>query len=101
MPTREGPSPSPDRPTPTSCCGQPMAAPTGTRCRCPDQLSQRPEGAVALGGMATAPSRQFLLIDGDDTLWENNVYFEEAIEAFIDFLPPSTMTRDQGRAAPD
>ena len=32
--------------------------------------------------MATAPSRQFLLIDGDDTLWENNVYFEKAIEAF-------------------
>ena len=25
-----------------------------------------------------------LLIDGDDTLWENNVYFEAAIEAFLD-----------------
>lgn len=51
--------------------------------------------------MATAPSRQFLLIDGDDTLWENNVYFERAIEAFIDFLAHSSMSRDQVRAALD
>jgi putative hydrolase of the HAD superfamily len=51
--------------------------------------------------MAPATSRQFLLIDGDDTLWENNVYFEEAIEAFIDFLGHSSMTREQVRAALD
>ena len=51
--------------------------------------------------MVTAPSRQFLLIDGDDTLWENNVYFEQAIEAFIDFLGHSSMTREQVRAALD
>jgi putative hydrolase of the HAD superfamily len=44
---------------------------------------------------------QVLIIDGDDTLWENNVYFEEAIEAFIDFLDHSTMTRAQVRAALD
>ena len=30
--------------------------------------------------------RQTLLIDADDTLWENNVYFERAIAAFIGFL---------------
>jgi putative hydrolase of the HAD superfamily len=30
--------------------------------------------------------RQTLLIDADDTLWENNVYFERAIAAFISFL---------------
>ena len=51
--------------------------------------------------MAPATSRQFLLIDGDDTLWENNVYFEQAIEAFIDFLGHSSMTREQVRAALD
>jgi len=51
--------------------------------------------------MASAPSRRFLLIDGDDTLWENNVYFEQAIEAFIDFLAHSSMTRAQVRAALD
>src|SRR5216683_710110 len=27
-----------------------------------------------------------LLIDADDTLWENNIYFEQAIHAFIGFL---------------
>ena len=51
--------------------------------------------------MGMPPRRQFLLIDGDDTLWENNVYFEQAIEAFIDFLAHSSMTRDQVRAALD
>jgi putative hydrolase of the HAD superfamily len=51
--------------------------------------------------MPSAPSRQFLLIDGDDTLWENNLYFEQAIEAFIDFLAHASMNRDQVRAALD
>ena len=31
-------------------------------------------------------SAQTLLIDADDTLWENNVYFERAIANFISFL---------------
>ncbi|HEY3990284.1 MAG TPA: HAD family hydrolase [Acidobacteriaceae bacterium] len=31
-------------------------------------------------------SRQTLLVDADDTLWENNVYFERAIAAFISYL---------------
>lgn len=29
---------------------------------------------------------QTLLVDADDTLWENNVYFERAIAAFISYL---------------
>ena len=29
---------------------------------------------------------QVLLIDADDTLWENNIYFERAIAKFISFL---------------
>jgi putative hydrolase of the HAD superfamily len=32
------------------------------------------------------PAGQTLLIDADDTLWENNVYFERAIAAFIGYL---------------
>src|SRR5438445_2657698 len=51
--------------------------------------------------MAPAPGRRFLLFDADDTLWESNIYFEQAIEAFIDFLAHSSMTRDQVRAALD
>src|SRR5437660_6881063 len=31
-------------------------------------------------------SAQTLLIDADDTLWENNIYFERAITSFISFL---------------
>ena len=29
---------------------------------------------------------QTLLIDADDTLWENNIYFEQAIASFISYL---------------
>jgi len=36
--------------------------------------------------MPRVPSGQTLLIDADDTLWENNIYFERAIAAFIGFL---------------
>ncbi len=38
--------------------------------------------------------RQTLLIDADDTLWENNVFFEKTIEAFIDLLEPLGFARD-------
>lgn len=31
-------------------------------------------------------SRQTLLFDADDTLWENNIYFERSIAAFISYL---------------
>src|SRR5205814_6941563 len=33
-----------------------------------------------------ANGAQTLLIDADDTLWENNIYFERAIAGFISFL---------------
>jgi len=36
--------------------------------------------------MLRFPQSQTLLIDADDTLWENNIYFERAIAAFIGFL---------------
>jgi putative hydrolase of the HAD superfamily len=36
--------------------------------------------------MPQFPAGQTLLIDADDTLWENNIYFERAIAAFIGFL---------------
>jgi putative hydrolase of the HAD superfamily len=38
-----------------------------------------------------------LLIDADDTLWENNIYFERAFDAFYDFLSHSTLTSAQVR----
>ena len=36
--------------------------------------------------MSRFPAGQTLLIDADDTLWENNIYFERAIAAFISLL---------------
>ncbi|HTS61604.1 MAG TPA: HAD family hydrolase [Candidatus Acidoferrales bacterium] len=37
-------------------------------------------------------TRQFLIIDADDTLWENNIYFESAFEEFVDFLDHSRLS---------
>jgi putative hydrolase of the HAD superfamily len=38
-----------------------------------------------------------LIVDADDTLWENNIYFERAFDAFCDFLAHSTLTSAQVR----
>jgi putative hydrolase of the HAD superfamily len=40
---------------------------------------------------------QTLLIDADDTLWENNVYFERAIVRFISFLNHHEFSPEQVR----
>ena len=40
---------------------------------------------------------QNLLIDADDTLWENNIYFERAITDFISFLNHHQYTPDEVR----
>jgi len=40
---------------------------------------------------------QTLLIDADDTLWANNIYFERAITRFISFLNHQEYTREQVR----
>ena len=40
-----------------------------------------------------------MLIDADDTLWENNVYFERAIAGFISFLDHRTYTPAEVRKA--
>jgi putative hydrolase of the HAD superfamily len=43
----------------------------------------------------------FLIIDADDTLWENNIYFERAFEEFVDFLGHSSMTPQEVRGVLD
>ena len=45
--------------------------------------------------------RQTLIFDGDDTLWENNVYFERAIDDFIRWLDHATLSAEQVRAVID
>ena len=34
----------------------------------------------------------FLIIDADDTLWENNIYFERAFDEFVEFLAHSSLS---------
>lgn len=40
---------------------------------------------------------QFLIIDADDTLWENNIYFERAFDEFFEFLAHGSMTAKEVR----
>jgi len=52
-------------------------------------------------GHESAKEVQYLIFDADDTLWENNIHFERAIEDFLDFLAHSTLTREEARAVLD
>src|SRR5581483_6312281 len=45
--------------------------------------------------------RNHLLIDADDTLCENNIYFEQSIHAFITFLNHSRLSHEEVRAVLD
>ena len=38
-----------------------------------------------------------LIFDADDTLWENNIYFESAFDDFVEFLAHSSLTPPQVR----
>jgi putative hydrolase of the HAD superfamily len=49
--------------------------------------------------MPQFPPGQTLLIDADDTLWENNVYYERAIAAFISYLNHHEYTPAEVRQA--
>ena len=42
-----------------------------------------------------------LLIDADDTLWENNIYFEQAFDDFVEFLAHSSLSPPEVRAILD
>jgi putative hydrolase of the HAD superfamily len=45
--------------------------------------------------------RRHLIFDADDTLWENNIYFEEAFDQFCDYLAHSSLSPEQVRAVLD
>ena len=46
-------------------------------------------------------TRLHLILDADDTLWENNVYFDEAFEEFCRYLNHSSLTPDEIRGVLD
>jgi putative hydrolase of the HAD superfamily len=50
-----------------------------------------------MAGTTNSNGAQTLLIDADDTLWENNIYFERAIAKFISFLNHHAYTPEQVR----
>lgn len=45
--------------------------------------------------------RQHLIIDADDTLWENNIYFERAFDDFVAFLDHSSLSATEIRVVLD
>ena len=45
--------------------------------------------------------RQHLIFDADDTLWENNIYFEQAFDEFCSYLNHSSLTPDEIRGILD
>jgi putative hydrolase of the HAD superfamily len=60
-----------------------------------DPASVAPLSAVPIDGP------QVLMIDADDTLWENNIYFERAIDRFIDLVAHPEMSPAEVREAFD
>lgn len=42
-------------------------------------------------------TKKNLIFDADDTLWENNVYFIEATEAFLDIMESARLERESAR----
>jgi transcriptional regulator with AAA-type ATPase domain/FMN phosphatase YigB (HAD superfamily) len=57
--------------------------------------------AMTVQPPAPGADAQSLIFDADDTLWENNIYFERAFEDFLDFLAHSQLSRAEVQAAFD
>lgn len=51
--------------------------------------------------MTTIYDGQTLLLDADDTLWENNVYYERAFEEFVTFLDHAHLSASEIRQVLD
>src|SRR5579863_6419848 len=51
--------------------------------------------------MIAIDGRQHLIFDADDTLWENNIYFEEAFDQFCEYLNHSSLTPPEIRVILD
>src|SRR6267142_487028 len=53
---------------------------------------------MGMASHSNSNGAQTLLIDADDTLWENNIYFERAIARFVSFLNHHEYSPEQVRA---
>ncbi len=54
-----------------------------------------------MGGPRSVNTKQHLIFDADDTLWENNIYFEQAFDEFCAYLNHSSLTPDEIRGILD
>jgi putative hydrolase of the HAD superfamily len=54
-----------------------------------------------LEGLNSQVERLHLIVDADDTLWENNVYFDDAFAGFVAYLEHSTLNADEIRGILD
>ena len=52
-------------------------------------------------GLSGPVDRLHLIVDADDTLWENNVYFDDAFTEFVGYLEHSTLNADEIRGILD
>ncbi len=50
-----------------------------------------------LSSLPSISGRQTLLLDADDTLWENNIYFERAIAGFLRLVNHPTLSDEEVR----
>jgi putative hydrolase of the HAD superfamily len=60
-------------------------------------VTANPAADAAKGVIQPFPAGQTLLFDADDTLWENNIYFERAIASFISYLDHRVHTAEEVR----
>jgi putative hydrolase of the HAD superfamily len=60
-------------------------------------MSPRSSIAGAEARHVTDDGQPTLIIDADDTLWENNIHFEEATERFLDLAETHGGTRERAR----
>ncbi len=58
-----------------------------------------PNATVLTPPLSKVHGRQTLLFDADDTLWENNIYFERAILGFLDLVDHPTLSHAEVREA--
>jgi putative hydrolase of the HAD superfamily len=54
-----------------------------------------------MGVPRSVNAKQHLIFDADDTLWENNIYFEQAFDEFCAYLNHSSLTPDEIRGILD
>src|ERR1700689_1861381 len=77
--------------------GVPAGAARWSACGC----GRRVRNPIPFGSPNHEIMRQFLIVDADDTLWENNIYFERAFDEFVAFLDHSAMSPPEVRAVLD